>query len=126
MDCPRCKTLNEERAQYCKNCGMKLSITGLGAIAVTPSSLEKTDVYWLLGYTGWHFLSYLINAVIFKLLSKVFREMIELYSIVYWIISGIDVLFIVALILLLKNYTGKICFGVFLLARIALLFIYKA
>jgi hypothetical protein len=127
MDCPRCKTLNEERAQYCKNCGMKLSLPGFAATAAVTDAeaTDKKDLYWVLGYMGWYFFYSVLYMIIFKYLVKVFYSIHDVYKSIQLVISSIDALFMVLLIVVLKNKTGKACFGVFLLIRIAILVMYQ-
>lgn len=127
MDCPRCKTLNEERAQYCKNCGLNLSLPVYGATAATAEvvATDRTDLNWILGYMGWTFFYSLLYMFIFRFLVKVFERIHDVYNIVQWVISSIDALFMILMIIILKNKTAKVCFGVFLLVRTAILIAYK-
>src|SRR5262245_15157820 len=97
MNCLRCNTPNEEGARFCKNCGTDLSLMPAGAMA------GNKDVLLLTSYIAWHFLTYIMYAVINRFVvpkligSGTSRDVAKFYGVVEWVVVGIDIAFLLVL-----------------------------
>jgi hypothetical protein len=125
MNCLHCHTPNEEGAKFCKNCGMALSYTP------APATGIKNDILILVAYIGWHFLTYLVytfinKVVIPKLIAKGPASGIgDFYRTLDRAVSGIDIAFLLIIILVLKNTVATVFCIVFLAIRVGLLILYQ-
>jgi hypothetical protein len=126
MNCLHCNAPNEAGAKFCKNCG-----AGLPYAPPVAATMKKNDVAFLTAYIGWHFLTFLIYTCINKIvIPKIIRketsfEIDNLYKRLDWVLSGIDIAFLIVLIIFLKSQFARLFAIVFLVIRVGLLLLYQ-
>jgi uncharacterized membrane protein len=114
MNCPKCQTQNEENAQFCRNCGIKLYISQV------PQANTKTVDTLILIFLIYLFISSFTGFAIQKLFDNWYEGTLKNIQI------GMNLIYAftpILLVIAIKNKAGRI-FGIILASIFAIYIVY--
>ncbi len=124
MNCLRCNTSNEEGAKFCKNCGLDLTIITEPATDVH----SKASINALTAFVGFSVFVILYYGVILRYIIEPmfikngtgFDSLGKVYKISNAVFSIVELLFIIALAIIVKQKTARILLIIFAIVRLVL------